>query len=640
MTKPVILGTAGHIDHGKTSLIRALTGIDTDRLKEEKARGITIELGFAHLTLPNGERIGIIDVPGHEKFVKHMVAGAMGIDLVALVIAADEGVMPQTREHMDICQLLGVRRGLIILTKVDLADEEWLDLVEEDIREFVKGTFLEDAPLIRFSAVDGRGADDVVAAISQVMNQVKERQAGSLFRMPLDRVFTMRGFGTVVTGTTLSGSLALGDTVMIYPGQKTAKVRGLQVHNQSVSQVTAGLRTAINLQGLNKDEVERGQVLAHPNTLCSHKRIDVWVTYLNSNEKPFKNRTKVRFHVGTAEILGILLLLDSDELNPGQSGLAQVQLEKEAVTLSGDRFVLRSYSPIRTIAGGEILHPCAPRHKRFHDRALIELAVLKEHDPVKSIKSLIDTTGTRGTSAHDLATLIDLPAKTIKKALDQILSQQEAILYDKTQGSLISRIAFDDLSAKVQNLLKGYHEKYPLRAGLNKEELKTRIPAFSDSKLLTFVLDTLLKTGVIEADRDEIHLAGHRPNLAEEHRQIEAELLRTYEEAGLTPPSFKDVSLRLMGTESQQKEVLDLLLKKGLLVRVKTDLYFHQKAIKRARDQITAHFQNSKELTTPQFKEMTGLTRKYLIPLLEYFDSKGLTMRIGDTRVLRRGGRQ
>ncbi|MBW2090878.1 MAG: selenocysteine-specific translation elongation factor [Deltaproteobacteria bacterium] len=639
MTKPIILGTAGHIDHGKTSLIRTLTGIDTDRLKEEKARGITIELGFAHLMLPNGERVGIVDVPGHEKFVKHMVAGAMGIDLVALVIAADEGVMPQTREHMDICQLLGVSHGLIVLTKVDLADDEWLQLVEEDVREFVKGTFLENAPLVQFSAVNGQGTDDVIAAISRTMNQVKKRQAGSLFRMPLDRVFTMKGFGTVVTGTAISGTLSLGDTVMVYPGVKTAKVRGLQVHNQSVSQVTAGLRTAINLQGLNKDEVERGQVLAHPNTLRPSKRMDVWVQYLTSNEKPLKNRTQIRFHVGTAEILGILLLLDSDEMTPGQTGLAQVQLEKEAVTLSGDRFVLRSYSPIRTIAGGEILHPQALRHKRFHDHVLAELTILREHDPIKSLKSLINSAGTRGTSEQDLAALIDLPTKTIKSALDQILSQQAAIVYDRTQGSIIGRAAFASLTEQVLNVLKNYHEQYPLRAGLNKEELKTRVPALSNPKLLSFAVDSLLKAGEIAADRDEVRLAGHQPNLAEEHLEIETKLLSAYEEAGLTPPSLKEVSLSLPGSQNQQKEVLELLLKKGLLVKTKTDLYFHHKAIKRAQEQIMKHFQGNAELTTPQFKEMTGLTRKYLIPLLEYFDAQGLTMRVGDIRVLRKEAR-
>jgi selenocysteine-specific elongation factor len=320
MTKQLILGTAGHIDHGKTSLIRRLTGIDTDRLKEEKARGITIELGFAHLTLPNEVRVGIVDVPGHEKFVRHMVAGATGIDMVALVVAADEGIMPQTREHVEICQLLGVKSGLIVLTKVDLVDEEWLELVTEDIIEFAAGTFLEGAPVVTFSAVSGDGADTVIQTIQEIADTVEERQAGSIFRMPLDRVFTMKGFGTVVTGTTISGRLRLGDSVMVYPAELTAKVRGLQVHNDSVEDVGPGLRAAINLQGLERYSVNRGQVLAPPDTLHPSTRMDVWVAYLSSNEKPLKNRMQVRFHVGTSEHLGRILLLGAEELKPGEQG--------------------------------------------------------------------------------------------------------------------------------------------------------------------------------------------------------------------------------------------------------------------------------------------------------------------------------
>jgi selenocysteine-specific elongation factor len=463
MNKPIILGTAGHIDHGKTSLIRSLTGIDTDRLKEEKARGITIELGFAHLTLPSGELMGIVDVPGHEKFVRHMVAGATGIDMVALVIAADEGVMPQTREHMDICQLLGVRSGLIVLTKVDLAGAEWLELVEEDVREFVKGTFLEGAPLVHFSALNLKGTEEVLAAISDVASSLAERQSGGLFRMPLDRVFTMRGFGTVVTGTPISGTLTLGDTVQIFPGSLTAKIRGLEVHNERVTQVSAGLRSAINLQGVSKEDVKRGQVLSLEKSLLPSRSMDVWLQYLSNNEKPLKNRSRIRFHVGTAEILGRALLLDSETLAPGRSGLAQIQLEEETTALSGDRFVLRSYSPVRTIAGGEILHPRPTRHKRFQESVIADLNTLHEGDPIKKLNVLIASAGRKGTSAGELAALIDLPVKKL-------------------------------------------------------EELKTRIPPLADNKLLAFILENLTETKAVGIKQDIIHLSGHRPSLAKEHK--------------------------------------------------------------------------------------------------------------------------
>lgn len=635
MNKPIILGTAGHIDHGKTSLIRALTGIDTDRLKEEKARGITIELGFAHLTLPSGESMGIIDVPGHEKFVRHMVAGATGIDMVAMVIAADEGVMPQTREHMDICQLLGVRSGLIVLTKVDLAGAEWLDLVEEDVREFVKGSFLETAPLVHFSAVDLKGTEEVLAAISEVASSLAERQSGGLFRMPLDRVFTMRGFGTVVTGTPISGTLTVGDTVQIFPGSLTAKIRGLEVHNERVTQVSAGLRSAINLQGVSKEDVNRGQVLSHEKSLLPSRSMDVWLQYLSNNEKPLKNRARIRFHVGTAEILGRALLLDSETLAPGRSGPAQIQLEEETAALSGDRFVLRSYSPVRTIAGGEILHPRPTRHKRFQESVIADLNILHERDPIKKLNVLIASAGSKGTSAGELAALIDLPAKKLKNALNTILSDKEALIYDKENGRILSSGVIRALNGRVLKILVEYHETYPLRPGLNKEELKTRIPPLADNKLLAFILENLRETKAVGVEQDIIHLFDHRPSLAKEHEEIESRLLHTYKQAGLTPPYFKDVSAGLTGSVNQQREVLELMLNKNILVRVKDDLYFHHQALEGVKKQILDHFHETKELTTPRFKEMTGLTRKYLIPLLEYFDTQGLTMRLGDIRVLR-----
>ncbi|MEE9517411.1 MAG: selenocysteine-specific translation elongation factor [Candidatus Adiutricales bacterium] len=635
MNKPIILGTAGHIDHGKTSLIRSLTGIDTDRLKEEKARGITIELGFAHLTLRSGELMGIVDVPGHEKFVRHMVAGATGIDMVALVIAADEGVMPQTREHMDICQLLGVRSGLIVLTKVDLAGAEWLELVEEDVREFVKGTFLEGAPLVHFSAVNLKGTEEVLAAISDVASSLAERQSGGLFRMPLDRVFTMRGFGTVVTGTPISGTLTLGDTVQIFPGSLTAKIRGLEVHNERVTQVSAGLRSAINLQGVSKEDVKRGQVLSLEKSLLPSRSMDVWLQYLSNNEKPLKNRSRIRFHVGTAEILGRALLLDSETLAPGRSGLAQIQLEEETTALSGDRFVLRSYSPVRTIAGGEILHPRPTRHKRFQESVIADLNILHEGDPIKKLNVLIASAGRKGTSIGELAALIDLPAKKLKNTLNTILSNKEALIYDKVNGRILNSEVIRDLNGRVLKILVEYHETYPLRPGLNKEELKTRIPPLSDNKLLAFILENLTETKAVGVEQDLIHLSGHRPSLAKEHEEIESRLLHTYKQAGLTPPYFKDVSAGLTGNVNQQREVLELMLNKNILVRVKDDLYFHHQALEGVKKQILDHFHETKELTTPRFKEMTGLTRKYLIPLLEYFDTQGLTMRLGDIRVLR-----
>ncbi|MDX9818518.1 MAG: selenocysteine-specific translation elongation factor, partial [Desulfococcus multivorans] len=380
MSHQIILGTAGHIDHGKTTLIKALTGINTDRLKEEQRRGITIELGFAAFDLPGGRHVGIVDVPGHEKFVKNMVAGATGIDIVAMVIAADEGVMPQTREHMEICALLGVRHGLVVLTKVDLVDEEWLELVMEDIRDFVQGTFLEDRPIVPVSSVTGRGMDDFVAALEQLSREVPERSSSGIFRLPVDRVFTMRGFGTVITGTLISGRVSVGETVMLYPSGITAKVRGIQVHNQAAEAAEAGMRTAVNFQGLEKTVVNRGDILSTPAALAASYMVDVMFHYLKSNRKPIKNRTRVRFHTGTSEVLGNLILLDTEELVPGESAPAQLRLETPVALVKDDRFVARSYSPVRTVGGGKVLNPIPVKHKRFDDGVVGMLRDLDQHE--------------------------------------------------------------------------------------------------------------------------------------------------------------------------------------------------------------------------------------------------------------------
>ena len=362
--KQIILGTAGHIDHGKTTLIKALTGIDPDRLKEEKERGITIELGFAHLELPNGQELGIVDVPGHEKFVRHMVAGATGVDLVALVVAADEGVMPQTREHLEICELLKVKQGIVILTKTDLVeDADWLELVREDIQDFLQGTFLASAPIISVSAVTGDGLESLLNHLQSLCDSVEARSSSGDFRLAVDRVFTMKGFGTVVTGTAISGKVKTGDTLFVYPQLLKTKVRGTQVHNREVNEAVSGQRTAINLQGLEKAALERGNVLATPESLIASFMVDVRLQHLETAPRVLKNRAKVRLHTGTNEEMGTLILLDADELKPGASGYAQVRMDKPVVVRSGDRFVLRSYSPMRTIGGGQILHPAPNKEK-------------------------------------------------------------------------------------------------------------------------------------------------------------------------------------------------------------------------------------------------------------------------------------
>ncbi|OEU64573.1 MAG: selenocysteine-specific translation elongation factor [Desulfobacterales bacterium PC51MH44] len=633
--KQIILGTAGHIDHGKTSLIKAVTGIDTDRLKEEKLRGITIELGFAHLDLPSGQHLGIVDVPGHEKFVKNMVAGATGIDIVAMVIAADEGVMPQTREHMEICTLLGIQYGIIVLTKIDLVDEEWLELVTDDIRGFTQGTFLEEAPIVAVSSANGTGMSEFIKTLDELSTVIPQRPSTSLFRLPVDRVFTMKGFGTVITGTLTSGQIQVGDTVMLYPSGITSKVRGIQVHNHSVNQAEAGMRTAINFQGLEKASVNRGEVLAKPGDLKPSYMVDAAILYLNSNKKPIKNRTLVRFHTGTSEVLGILVLLDKEELLPGETGIAQLRIDSPVAVIKDDRFVIRSYSPVRTIGGGHILNPIPQKHKRFKPRVTKGLKGLLDSGPEDVISYHVDESGYRGVSFSDLKIVTSLPEKKLQNIMQDMLSKQTIIMADKENQIYIHKGSFDKLKKEASVYLDNYHQGNPLKAGMPKEELKSKLPALRGSKLFNLMLNRMIKDKEIVAEENTVRLAAHTVSLGVDQADIRKKILNTYQKTGLSPPYFKELSKTLDVESPRAKDVLMLLVDEGLTVKAKEDLYFHAEVVKDLQQRLVDFLVSNGEITTPQFKEMTGVSRKYLIPLIEYFDAQNVTIRIGDIRKLR-----
>lgn len=635
--KPIILGTAGHIDHGKTSLVKALTGIDTDRLKEEKERGITIELGFAHLRLPSGRRLGVVDVPGHEKFVKHMVAGATGIDLVMLVIAADEGVMPQTREHMEICTLLGVRHGMIALTKIDLVDEEMLELAREDVSSFVRGGFLEEAPLIPVSAATGQGIPELLAALERLAARVPERPPSSLFRLPVDRVFTMKGFGTVITGTLVSGRVQVGDPVMIYPQGLSSRVRGLQVHNEPVPAAEAGQRTAVNFQGLEKEAIERGCVLAFPGTLKPSYMVDVSFHYLASAPKPLKNRTRVRFHAGTSEILGNLILLEADEIAPGETTVAQLRLDQPVALVKGDRYVVRSYSPVRTIGGGTILHPIPPKHKRLQPEIVSFLKAVADCPAEELLERHIAQAGFSGISFAELRLVSALTDKALEGHLQALLSRRAIVLVDRDQRTYVHEGRFRELVGIVAGALTRYHRENPLKSGMLKEELKSRFPRPADPRLFQLVLQQMIREGSVLQEEKTVRLKTHEVALASDEASLREEILRAYRESGLQPPFFRDIVQNLKADPRQAKDVLNLLIEEGKIVRTKEDLYFHHEAIEALRERMLAFFAQNPEMTPTQFKELTGgAPRKFLIPLLEYFDGKNFTLRVGDVRKLRR----
>jgi selenocysteine-specific elongation factor len=630
------MGTAGHIDHGKTSLIKALTGTNTDRLKEEQQRGITIELGFASLELPSGQSLGIVDVPGHEKFVKNMVAGATGIDLVVMIIAADEGIMPQTREHLEICTLLGIEFGLVALTKVDMVDEEWLMLVQEEIEAFAQGTFLENAPVVPVSAVTKEGLPELVRVLDTICGSIPTRNDSGLFRLPIDRVFTMKGFGTVITGTLISGTIAVGDPVTLYPAGTESKIRGLQVHNQSVPTAAAGMRTAINFQGLEKAVVQRGDIVGAPNTLVPSHMVDVTLDYLQSNTKALKNRTRVRFHSGTSEIMGVVVLLDCERLKPGQRAFAQLRLEGQVVLVRDDRYVLRSYSPVRTIGGGRIINPIAVKHKPLRSEVIDRLKPLVDKDPETVIQGLIRNRDQTGCSYRELIISTNLTEKKLGQLLQTLASRKRVVQYDKERRMFIHREVFDGIQAEIETHLEMYHRQFPLKPGVQKEELKSKLPGHYDPKLFSSALQALLKSSTVVQEENIVHLASHTVSLGVDQQTLRNQILSIYKQDGLMPKYYKTVVEQLETDSDQAEQVMNLLVDEGLMIKVKEDLFYHHQHISQLQDRLVEHLSSHEEISTPQFKDMTGASRKYVIPLLEYFDRTKLTIRIGDIRKLRK----
>jgi selenocysteine-specific elongation factor len=634
--KQIILGTAGHIDHGKTTLIKALTGTDTDRLKEEKERGITIELGFAHLSLDNGQEVGIVDVPGHEKFVRHMVAGATGIDLVALVVAADEGVMPQTREHLEICELLQVKHGLVVLTKIDLVEDgDWLDLVKEDIYDFLQGTFLASAAIVPVSAVTGDGLSLLLHELESLCEIVEARSTGGDFRLAVDRVFTMKGFGTVVTGTAIAGKVMTGDTLFVYPQQLKTKVRGIQVHNREVNEGLSGQRTAINLQGLEKAALERGNVLATPESLISSYMVDVRFQHLENAPRALRNRAKVRFHTGTSEIMGTLVLLDTDELTPGEKGYAQLRLDKPVVVRSGDRFVLRSYSPMRTIGGGQILHPTPNKRKRLVDSTLQTLAILENQEPLEIVKLYLKDAGFAGIGERELTILANVPEKRLRRLLQDLMSRGEAIQFDREAQRFIHKDIYTNLTQLLRGQLEEFHQREPLRSGMNKEEIFARMPRGVDAKLFNELMQRLTRAGEIVQEKDSVRLSSHQVALVGKQEMVREKIESIYRKAGLQPPFFREVAQSLGVSDGEARQILNWMLEQGVLIKVKEDMYFHHASLGDLKNRLLDIFAGQEEITTPQFKELTQTTRKYTIPLLEFLDATRFTIRVGDVRRLR-----
>ncbi len=631
----VVLGTAGHVDHGKTALIKALTGTDTDRLKEEKERGITIELGFASLKLPSGKTLGIVDVPGHEKFIKHMVSGAAGIDLVMMIIAADESIMPQTKEHLHICSLLGIRSGLVALTKIDMVENDWLELVKTEIQDFLKGTFLEGVPVIPVSALKQKGIDELTAALDTVVQNIPKKNDCGIFRLPVDRVFTMKGFGTVVTGTLISDSISVGEDVLILPEEINTRIRGIQVHNQPTQEATAGQRTAINLQGIEKESLQRGDVLARPGTVVPTTRLDVFIEYLKNNAKSLKNRTLARLHTGASEIIARVILIEKDELAPGEKGFAQLILEKKDVVVTGDRFVLRSYSPITTIGGGLIIDPLPPKHKRLNKKVIEELATLLNGTLPKKLKLYWKEPDLPGLICAILFSVWEQTQKISRKSCSLSSPKNPLLSRIKKKTNIISASFYEKLAQSAAEIISQYQKKIPCVKVFPKKN--SRLPwgaIFLPSCFLCFCR-TWTANKTIEVDKETVRLFGHKVTLADDLNSIRQEILKIYNEAGLTPSSFKDVINNFQDKKTEAQNIIKLLLKEGSLIKINEELIFTREALDNLRKNYKALLVKEGKATPVSFKELTGLSRKYIIPLMEYFDTDKLTMRVGDHRILR-----
>jgi selenocysteine-specific elongation factor len=648
--RSIILGTAGHIDHGKTALVKALTGIDTDRLKEERRRGITIELGFAHLRLvqdgQGGETLfGVVDVPGHERFIKSMVAGAGGIDLVMLVVAADEGVMPQTREHLDICQLLGVQRGCVALTKADLAEPDWLELVVEDVRQTIEPTFLRGAPIVPCSAVTGAGLDRLREVLLELAATVRPRDAGGLLRLPLDRVFTIKGFGTVVTGTLLSGTLRAAEEVAILPTELRAKVRSVQVHNEEVPLALAGQRTAVNLGGVDRQEVSRGEVLVHPGTLAPSTMIDTSVTLLASTRRPLSARSKVLFHIGTRQQEATCVLPDRPRLEPGEQALAQLHFDAPVVALPGDRFILRGFhkqeSYGTTIGGGTVLRVLSRRIRPKHTAALELLRrVQAAHDAgdrAERVGLELLGAGPAGLTRAQLQQRLPFVPAELERILRELRERRApvAVLYDAESGATVHAEHLAQLAQRTREILDAFHRDRPLEAGIGREELRSRLGAAVGPRLFATLLTRLEREGTLTVERETCRLASHTVQTAARSIRPLADRVRgAYERAGLGPPRDGPLAGELGVPADQIAAAIKLLVEEGTLVRV-ADLYFSRQHLEDLRQRLVAFLQQEGQITPPQFKELVGQSRKFTIPLAEYFDAQKVTLRIGDLRKLR-----
>ncbi len=632
--KSVIVGTAGHIDHGKTALVKALTGIDADRLEEEKRRGITIDIGFAHLELPapDGSRIrlGFVDVPGHERFVRNMLAGVGGIDLLLLVIAADEGIKPQTREHFDICRLLAIRRGITVLTKSDAVDAETLAVVRLEVEDFVRGSFLDSAqsPIVAVSSLTGAGLDELKSALARVASEVAAKDSAALARLPIDRVFTMKGFGTVVTGTLVAGTIRKEEELEVFsagkPVQTRVRVRGLQVHGSPAEAAVAGQRTALNLAGLSTDDLARGMTLAAADTFHSTSRVDALLSLLPS-AKPLKDGARVHFHAYTAETIAEARLYGMKQLKPGEEAYAQLRFAEPMLLLPGDRFIVRQFSPVVTIGGGVVLDASpATRKQRVEDTTAF-LKIMRDGSLEQMLSARVARRGAIGLRLNDVPGEMNIAKGSAMKLIDA-----GGLVY--CDQVLVAPASFAEAKTDVLQALKKFHDANPLVAGMSKEELRDRVNL--GPEVFYRVLEKLAEEKKLEVAGELVHLPGRGVVMKDEEAESKKIIEQAFASAGLKVPSLKEVLAGLKVDKIRAQKIVTLLLRDKVLIKISEELVFHQSALLDLRHKIAALKTTMPKIDVARFKDMTGVSRKYAIPLLEYLDRERVTRRVGDERVI------
>lgn len=627
----VVIGTAGHIDHGKSALIKMLTGTDPDRLKEEKERGMTTDLGFAFY----GNNITIIDVPGHERFVRHMLAGASTIDFVLFVIAADDGIMPQTREHLEILKLLGIRRGIVVLTKRDLVKPDWLELVTEEIRTFLHGSFLESAAIVPVSNLTGEGLDDLKNAIQDLIACSEPRIDTGVFRMPIDRHFIIKGFGTVVAGTILSGSVQIGDLLEILPQKSRVKVRGIEVHNQKVDRAVIGYRAAINLAGVEKEAVDRGQVLAQIGYFEPSWFVNGSLSLLPSAAKPLKTFTRVRLHVGTSELFGRVVLLEKKILAPAEKTMVQFRLEMPAVCSSGDRFVIRTYAPPVTIGGGTIIEPRAAKITAYDEQLIAHLQKIESGDPEPLVEEYLNDNFDLPRKPDEIAHDLNLTVKDVLTILESLTRHQAVFQLDEKRNFYYATANLAKLKERIIAILKDFHKENPTRTGLARPDLSARISRSLDSILFNYVLDELVRAGAVTLLRDDrIGLTEFKIQLEPALRAIADKIERCYQQSGFTPPDDHELLGLKLGTDDQVKKARRYLLDQGILIYIGESISLHRDWVQQAQDKLIGFLKKQKEIRVSEFRDLIQATRKFALPLLIYFDTRGITIKRGEIRVL------